>query len=40
MLLKIEFSHYCEVIGRASAMVMLAGMTVLLLAATAIDLLR
>ncbi|MGH6727750.1 MAG: hypothetical protein ACREB8_14590 [Pseudolabrys sp.] len=40
MLLRSEFGHYCELIGRMSAMIMLAGMASLLLAATLLDILR
>jgi hypothetical protein len=40
MLLRFQFNHYCEVIGRASAIVALVTMTSLILAATAIDILR
>jgi hypothetical protein len=40
MLLRVQFNHYCEVIGRASAIVALVTMTSLILAATAIDILR
>jgi len=40
MLLRLEFNHYCEVIGRASAAIAFATMALLILAATAIDVLR
>jgi hypothetical protein len=40
MLLRYGLNHYCEVVGRASAMIMLAGMGSIVLAATAFDFLR
>jgi hypothetical protein len=40
MLLRSGFNHYCEVVGRALAMIMLAGMGSIVLAATALDVLR
>jgi hypothetical protein len=40
MLLRSGFNHYCEVVGRASAIIMLAGMGSIVLAATALDILR
>jgi hypothetical protein len=40
MLLRPQFNHYCEVVGRASAMVAFATMASLILAATAVDVLR
>jgi len=40
MLLRLEFNHFCEVIGRASAIVTLVSMALLILAATAVDALR
>ena len=40
MLLRLEFNHYCEVVGRASAIVALVIMASLILAATVIDVLR
>jgi hypothetical protein len=40
MLLRPEFNHYCEVIGRASAIVAFVSVALLILAATAIDILR
>jgi hypothetical protein len=35
-----QFNHYCEVVGRASAIVAFATMVSLILAATAVDVLR
>ena len=40
MLLRPQFNHCCEVVGRASAFVALVTMTLLILAATAVDVLR
>ena len=40
MLLRLEFTHFCEVIGRASAIVTFFSMALLILAATAVDVLR
>lgn len=40
MLLISGFKHYCEVVGRASAMIMFAGMGSIVLAATVLDVLR
>jgi hypothetical protein len=40
MLLRLEFNHFCEVIGRASAIVTLVSMALVILAATAVDVLR
>jgi hypothetical protein len=40
MLLKSGFYHYCEVVGRASAIIMLVGMGSIVLAATVLDVLR
>jgi hypothetical protein len=40
MLLRFGFNHCCEVVGRASAIIMLAGMGSIVLAATALDVLR
>ena len=40
MLLRLEFNHFCEVIGLASAIVTLVSMALLILAATAVDVLR
>jgi len=40
MLLRSELSHYCELVGRMSAAIMLAGMASLLLASTLLDVLR
>ena len=40
MLLRSRFSHYCEVVGRASAFVAFVTMASLILAATAVDVLR
>jgi len=37
MLLGVEFNRYCEIIGRASAVVAFVTMTSLILAATAVD---
>ena len=35
-----EFSHYCEIVGRASAYVAFVTMTSLILAATVVDVFR
>jgi hypothetical protein len=40
MLLRPQFNHYCEVVGRASAFVAFVTMASLILAATAVDVLR
>ena len=40
MLLRPQFVHYCEVVGRASALVALVTMASIILAATAVDVLR
>jgi hypothetical protein len=40
MLHRPQFNHYCEVVGRASALVAFATMASLILAATALDVLR
>ena len=40
MLLRPQFVHYCEVVGRASAFVALVTMASIILAATAVDVLR
>ena len=40
MLLRPQFDHYCEVVGRASAFVAFVTMASLILAATAVDVLR
>ena len=40
MPLGAEFNHFCEVIGRASAIVAFITMTLLVLAATFVDVLR
>jgi hypothetical protein len=40
MLLRPQFNHYCEAVGRASAIVAFVTMTSLILAATAVDVLR
>ena len=40
MLLRSQFSYYCEVVGRASAFVAFVTMASLILAATAVDVLR
>jgi len=37
MMLKSGFNHYCEVVGRASAMIMFASMGSFVLAAAALD---
>jgi len=37
MLLRLELNHYCEVIGRVSAIVAFVTMALLILAATVID---
>jgi hypothetical protein len=39
-MLRPEFNHYCEVVGRASAIVAFVSMASLILAATAFDVLR
>jgi hypothetical protein len=39
MLLRVQFNHYCEVIGRTSAFVAFVTMASLILAATAVDVL-
>jgi len=39
MLLRAQFDHYCEVVGRASARVAFVTMAALILAATAVDVL-
>jgi hypothetical protein len=40
MLLRPQFNHYCAVLGRASAFVAFVTMASLILAATAVDVLR
>jgi hypothetical protein len=40
MLLRPQFNHYCEVVGRASAFVAFVTMASLILAAIAVDLLH
>jgi hypothetical protein len=40
MLLRPQFNHYCEVVGRASALVAFVTMALLILAAIAVDVLR
>jgi hypothetical protein len=40
MLLRSRFNYGCEVVGRASAIIMLASMGSFILAATAVDVLR
>jgi hypothetical protein len=40
MLLKSGYNRYWEVVGRASAIIMLAGIGSIVLAATAVDVLR
>jgi hypothetical protein len=40
MVLKPQFNHYCEVVGRASAFVAFITMVSLILAATTVDILR
>jgi hypothetical protein len=40
MLLRPQFNHYCEVLGRATAFVAFVTMASLVLAATAVDVLR
>jgi hypothetical protein len=40
MLLRPQFNRYCEVVGRASAFVAFGTMASLILAATAVDVLR
>ena len=40
MLLRPGFNHYCEVVGRASALVAFITMASLILAAIAVDVLR
>ncbi|MGB8529852.1 MAG: hypothetical protein WCD64_01210 [Pseudolabrys sp.] len=40
MLLRSQFNHYCEVVGRASAAFAFVTMASLILAAIAIDVLR
>jgi len=40
MLLRPQFNHYCEVVGRASALVAFVAMALLILAASAVDVLR
>jgi hypothetical protein len=40
MMFKPAFNHCCEVVGRACAFITLAGMGSLVLAATALDVLR
>ena len=40
MFLRPQFDHYCEVVGRASALVALVTMASIILAATAVDVLR
>jgi hypothetical protein len=40
MLLRVGFNQCCEIVGRASAIIALAGMASLVFSATAIDVLR
>jgi hypothetical protein len=40
MLLRLEFDRCCEIVGRASAIIAIAGMASLVFAATAVDVLR
>jgi hypothetical protein len=40
MLLRFEFDQCCEIVGRASAIIAIAGMASLVFAATAVDVLR
>jgi hypothetical protein len=40
MLLRLEFNHFCEVIGHASAIVTFVSMVLVILAATVIDVWR
>lgn len=40
MLLRLEFNHYCEVIGHAAAIITVVSMAAIVLAATAVDVLR
>jgi hypothetical protein len=40
MLLRFGFDQCCEIVGRASAIVAIAGMASLVFAATAVDVLR
>ena len=40
MLLRPQFNHYCEVVGRASAFAAFVTMASLILAAIAVDVLR
>jgi hypothetical protein len=40
MLLRPQFNHYCEVVGRASALVAFVTMALLILAAIAVEVLR
>jgi hypothetical protein len=39
MLLRVQFNHYCEVVGRTSAFVAFVTMASLILTATAVDVL-
>jgi hypothetical protein len=39
-LLRLGFNQFCEIVGRASAIIALVGMVVLVFAATAVDILR
>jgi hypothetical protein len=40
MMLRLKFDQYCEIVGRASAIIAIAGMASLGFAATAVDVLR
>jgi hypothetical protein len=40
MLLRFKFDQCCEIVGRASAIIAIAGMASLVFAATAVDVLR
>jgi hypothetical protein len=40
MLLRPQYNHYCEMVGRVSAIVAFVTMASLILAATAVDVLR
>jgi len=40
MLLRLGFDQCCEIVGRASAIITIAGMASLVFAATAVDVLR
>ncbi len=40
MLLRLGFNHYYEIVGQASAIIIFVSMALLILAATAVDVLR